>query len=388
MRKPVLRFIPSYAARPGSRLTSVHLISPRDRVREQLGSQRRADIRVSSVIAVFFLVICAPAAWLKAQQSAANPQSDLRTSSQTVPQSSLHGVVTDREGAVCEGANITLNLASGSKTVMSDGQGRYLFSDLPSGAYKLTVSAKGFGAQTLSGEIPAGESRELPAVVLLITDSTQVNVTANLEEIATAQLNLQLQQRVLGFLPNFYVSYAKDAAPLTPRQKFKLAFRSQIDPMNFVFTGIAAGIEQSNNSPASWGPGPDGFAKRYAAAYGDSFIDTILAGAVLPSLFHQDPRYFYKGTGTVKARILYAISSVVICRGDNGRRQLNYSSILGDLGSAGISNLYYPASDRNGIGLTLRNFGIGKATDAGQNILQEFVVRHFTPRLPKDPSSN
>ena len=357
-------------------------------VRAQFSSRLRTDVRVSSVIAVFLLLAWGPAAGVRAQQIAANPQPGPQSIPQTSPESSLHGVVTDREGSVCEGAHVTLDLASGSKTVMSDGEGRYLFSNLGSGPYKLTVSANGFAAKTLSGEIPAGESRELPVVVLLITDSTQVKVTANLEEIATAQLNLQLQQRVLGFLPNFYVSYAKDAAPLTPRQKFKLAIRSQIDPMNFVFTGIAAGIEQSDNSPASWGQGPDGFAKRYAAAYGDSLIDTLLAGAALPSLFHQDPRYFYKGTGTVTARILYAIGSAVICRGDNGRRQLNYSSILGDLGSAGISNLYYPASDRNGIGLTLRNFAIGKATDAGQNILQEFVVRHFTPKLPKDPYSN
>jgi hypothetical protein len=300
---------------------------------------------------------------------------------------SLHGVVTDREGAVCEGAHVTVTSASGSNAVLSDDQGRYTFNGLSAGPYKLTISAKGFATQTLTVELAAGESRELPTVVLLITDTTQVTVTANRYDIATAQLDLEEKQRVLGFIPNYYVSYAKDAVPLTPKQKFQLAWRSSIDPMSFVFTGIATGVDQSDNSPASWGQTGSGFAKRYAAAYGNNIIDTFLSGAVLTSLFHQDPRYFYKGTGTVGSRILYALSSSVICRGDNGRRQLNYSSLLGDTAAAGISNLYYPADDRNGIGLTLRNLAIGKATGAAQNILQEFVIRHFTPKLPKDTSS-
>ncbi len=301
---------------------------------------------------------------------------------------SLHGVVTDREGAVCEGAQVTLAIGSESKVVASDSQGQYSFSNLAPGPYKLTISAKGFATQTLTGELAAGESRELTTVILLITDSTQVRVTADLREIAAAQLQIEEQQRVLGFLPNYYVSYAQGAAaPLSSRQKFQLAVHSSVDPVNFVFTGIAAGVEQANNDPASWGQTGSGFAKRYAAAYGDNVIDTFISGAVLASWFRQDPRYFYKGTGSVTSRVLYALSSAVICRGDNGRRQVNYSALLGDTAAAGISNLYYPADDRNGIGLILRNLAIGKATSAAQNVLQEFVVRHFTPRLPKNPSA-
>ena len=79
-------------------------------------------------------------------------------------------------------------------------------------------------------------------------------------------------------------------------------------------------------------------------------IDTFIGSAILPSILHQDPRYFYKGTGSITSRALYAISTVVICRGDNGRWQPNYSNVAGNLISAGISNLYYPASNRNGAG--------------------------------------
>lgn len=303
---------------------------------------------------------------------------------------SLHGVVTDREGSVCEGAHVTLAVGgslSQSRAAITDDQGRYLFDGLPPGQYKLTISAKGFAAQTLAGDLPAGESHELPVVVLLITDSTQIKVSADVEEIAAAQLNIEYQQRVLGFLPNFYVSYEKNTAPLTTRQKFHLALRNEIDPVNIALDAAAAGVGQATDSPSGWEQGASGYAKRFAAAYGDDLIGTMIGSAILPSLFHQDPRYFYKGTGTFTSRFYYAVSSAVITHGDNGHRQLDYSGILGSLAAAGISNFYYPASDRNGIGLTMRNFAIGKATGAATNVLQEFVIRRFTPKSRLAPSS-
>jgi hypothetical protein len=78
----------------------------------------------------------------------------------------------------------------------------------------------------------------------------------------------------------------------------------------------------------------------------------MIGSAILPALLKQDPRYFYKGTGTTRSRILYAIANSVMCKGDNGHWQVNYSGILGGAAAGGISNLYYPASDRNGISLT------------------------------------
>ena len=96
-------------------------------------------------------------------------------------------------------------------------------------------------------------------------------------------------------------------------------------------------------------------AKRYGAGYADIVTGTFIGSAILPSLLKQDPRYFYKGTGSTRSRILYAIANSVICKGDNGRWQANYSSILGSLAAGGISNLYYPAQDRNGAGLTFEN---------------------------------
>jgi Carboxypeptidase regulatory-like domain len=299
---------------------------------------------------------------------------------------SIHGEVRDREGALCEGAQVTLTQAGAAnpRIAVTDEQGRYVFGNVPLGEFSVTVSANGFTPQTIAGEMLTGASLELKPVVLLISAATEVEVTANLHEIAQAQLALQEQQRVLGIMPNFFVSYAQKPVPLTSRQKFQLAWRNEIDPMTFLSTAVAASIEQAGNTPQSWGQGKSGYVKRYAAAYGDDLIGTMMGSALLPSLLHQDPRYFYKGTGRKVSRVLYAIRSSVVCRGDNGRWQADYSHIFGDLASAGISNLYYPAANRNGLELTLRNMLTAKATGAVQNVMQEFLIRRLTPKAVKD----
>ena len=201
-------------------------------------------------------------------------------------------------------------------------------------------------------------------------------------EIAQAELKEQEKQRVFGVIPNFYVTYVPKAAPLSTKQKFQLAFKSTVDPVSFGITGAIAGIEQAQNHFPGYGQGAEGYAKRYGATYADLTINTYIGGAILPSLLKQDPRYFYKGTGTKRSRALYAIANSFICKGDNGNWQPNYSFLLGTLASGGISNLYYPASDRNGAALTFENAAIGIAANAAANILQEFVIRKLTPNVP------
>ena len=147
-------------------------------------------------------------------------------------------------------------------------------------------------------------------------------------------------------------------------------------------TGFSAGLEQANNTYSGYGQGADGYAKRFGAGYADNFIGSMLGGAILPSLLKQDPRYFYKGTGTTRSRLLYVIASAVVCKGDNGHWQPNYSGISASLATGGISNLYYPAANRNGVSLTFENAGMGIGQSAIQNFFQEFVVRKLTPKLP------
>ena len=102
--------------------------------------------------------------------------------------------------------------------------------------------------------------------------------------------------------------------------------------MTWLVVGAFAGVEQAGNTFAGYGQGAQGYGKRFGANYADGLSDTMIGGAILPSLFKQDPRYFYKGTGTIRSRAMYAIANAVICKGDNGRWQPNYSAHSGRAG--------------------------------------------------------
>ena len=290
----------------------------------------------------------------------------------------ISGTVLDPSGAAVRSATVTLSL--GQKSTQTDAAGRFSFEALAAGTFRLTVSAPDFRARVVEGALAAGETQELPAISLELTASqSALEVTLSQQEVAEEQLHAEEKQRLLGAIPNFLATYDPHAVPLTSKQKFKLISKLTFDPTSFVFAGLIAGVEQADNAYKGYGQGAQGYGKRYAAAYGDFLIGSTIGGAILPSLFHQDPRYFYKGEGSVRSRALYAIERSVICRGDNLRWQLNYSNILGNLAAGGISNLYYPQSDRKGAGLTFRNTGIGIGAEAASNLLQEFLFRRLTP---------
>ncbi|HTS12409.1 MAG TPA: carboxypeptidase-like regulatory domain-containing protein [Candidatus Limnocylindrales bacterium] len=295
----------------------------------------------------------------------------------------IAGTVVDQTGAAINGAHIKL-LESASNTTaetQSKDDGEFSFVNIPPGAFQLAIEAEGFASQTVSGTLLAGETYAAGKITLAVAAaSTVVRVGP---QIAEQQIKQQEQQRVLGFVPNFYVTYSPDPVPLSPKQKFELAWKTSIDPITFVLTAGVAGVQQATNEFSGYGQGAQGFGKRFGASYADGAISTFIGGAILPSLLKQDPRYFYKGTGSRRSRLLYAIANAVICKGDNGRWQPNYSGIFGSLATGGISNLYYPASDRNGVALTFENTAIGIGETAAANILQEFIVPRLTPVLSK-----
>ena len=300
----------------------------------------------------------------------------------------LRGVVQDRDGAVYQGVLVVLTqpapIQLPERNAISDANGRFQFAAIPAGPFTLTASSPGFTTQVVPGVLHSGEILDVPPIILPFSGATtEVRVTASREEIAQEQIKEEEKQRVLGVVPNFYVAYSPNAMPLNKRQKFNLAWRSSIDPVSILSSAFFAGVEQANNDYRGYGQGAEGYAKRFGANYADDFIGTMIGSAILPSLLKQDPRYFYKGTGTIRARTLYAIANAVICKGDNGHWQANYSAILGSLASAGISNIYYPAADRNGASLTFTNTLIGTAGTAAGNLFQEFLVKKLTPKLPK-----
>jgi hypothetical protein len=303
----------------------------------------------------------------------------------------IYGTVIDPHGNVVVGASVILETESSKtqQTLVTDSSGSFTFPGLAAGSYRVTVAAKGFADWTTTTDIAlaAGQYYDMPEISLKVAmANTNVDVVFTQYDEAEEQIKEQEQQRVLGVIPNFYTSYVWRAAPMTPGQKFRLAVRTSIDPVTFGITAATAGIEQGLNSFSGYGQGADGYAKRFAASYADNVVETFVGGAILPSILRQDPRYFYKGTGSVTSRALYAISTVVMCRGDNGRWQPNYSNVAGNLIAAGISNLYYPASNRTGAGVTIDNAFINLAEGAASALLQEFLLKKISRGVPQQPT--
>ena len=264
------------------------------------------------------------------------------------------------------------------RTIVSNDEGFFQFNDVAPDTYHVRISAPGF-ADWASPEVALEPGQYIILKVprlQIATAFTSVTVGYSAEEVATEEVKREEKQRIFGIIPNFYVSYDQNAAPLTAKLKFQLAAKVAFDRITFVGVAIAAGAEQAGNHP-NYPQGWEGFGERYGAAYTNGFTDIMIGGAILPSLLHQDPRYFYQGTGTTKSRVLHAVSFPFICRGDNGRPQPNYSTIGGDLGSAAIANAYYPASNR-GLGLFFGNFLIGTGQRAAANLAQEFLLRRLT----------
>jgi len=294
----------------------------------------------------------------------------------------ISGSVADTTGAPISGARIRLTRTDHSQDqeALSSNDGHFIFASVTPGPFQITVAAQGFAAKSSSGIIHSAEILNLPATVLdVATLNTDVQVTLSPAEITADQLKVEEKQRLLGLIPNYYISYAPQAAPLTSRQKFTLALKSTVDPFAFGVTAVIAGVQQWQNDFAGYGQGAQGYGKRYGASYADYFSGTMIGGAILPSIFKQDPRYFVKGSGTKRSRALYAMANAFIRKGDNGRWQPDYSDILGSFAAAGLSNLYYPARSRNGVGLTFENTAIGIGGTALGNIFEEFLSRKLTP---------
>lgn len=282
------------------------------------------------------------------------------------------------------GARVTLAPGdqSAAQEVISGENGQFSYTNIVPGNFQIRISATGFATQTISGTLRSGEVYIAPAVTLhLAALATEIEVRPQ-AEIAQAQIKAQEKQRILGVVPNFYVSYVPDAVPLNARQKWELAWRSLVDPVTIGLTAVAAGVEHAQDDYSGYGQGAQGYMKRLGAGYADEVTATVIGDALLPAVLKQDPRYFYKGTGSTRSRIVYALATSVICKGDNQRWQPNYSAILGGLASGAISNLYYPPQDR-GASLVFENFAIGTGTTAVLNLFQEFVVRRLTPHLPQ-----
>jgi Carboxypeptidase regulatory-like domain len=359
-----------------------------------MGKTRLKTVRTAclELVALIFFVLAA-AGKLSAQQPLIattdlpnahgfhDPQSGTKEAD-----ASISGDVSDIRGGLVPGAEITLDEKGrpDQRHATSDGEGHFTFPDLASGSYSVVIASPGLETfQSPAILLRAGEKYELPDIALPIASaSTTVNVVMTESQIADEEIKLETSQRIVGIFPNFYTAFLWNSAPLNTRQKFKLSLHATTDPVAFFTAGVVAGIEQAHNTFPDYGPGLEGYGKRYGAAYGDAFIGRTLGSAVFPSIFRQDPRYFYMGPASpTKARLKHALLAGLVARGDNGHWQPNYSHIAGNAAAGAISTLYHP--DANSAGeLAADNAIIGIAGGAFQGLLREFLWSRFTSKVP------
>jgi hypothetical protein len=308
---------------------------------------------------------------------------------------SISGTVVDQSGAVVARALVKLTRTDTnenqfpSQEALSGDDGQFAFANVSPGAFQLSITSAGFASQTSSGVLHDGEIFTVPQIALTVAANvTAVEVALSRTDVAEAQIKDEERQRVLGVIPNFYVTYDPHPVALNARQKFELAWKTTIDPVTIVIVGGIAGVQQADNAFSGFGQGSQGYAKRFGSTYANLATGTFIGSAILPSIFKQDPRYFYKGTGSVRSRSLYAVANSVICKGDNGRWQVNYSNILGNIAAGGISNFYYPAQNRNGAALTFENALVGIGATAVANVVEEFLMRKLTPNTNRESAKH
>lgn len=313
------------------------------------------------------LVICFCAATTSAAQQLSAPETQPGT---------IVGTVIDATGGVVPGAIVLLQSQTQGyerRAVTLDNGFFRLDGVKPATPYHVTVTAQGF-AQWTSGEVvlTPGQYFIVNGINLRIaTVQTTVNVVPS-EELAVQQLKVEEQQRIIGVIPNFYVAYDQDTLPLTAKMKFHLAAKYLTDPVTTAGFALNAAIYQMSGYP-SYQQGAKGYGQRLGATFAGGYTNILVGDAILPSLLHTDPRYFYQGTGTTKSRLLHALSSSLVIRGDDGRHKINFSDVGGDLASGAIANAYYPKKDR-GANLVLSSALIGTGGRTVNAVVQEFVL--------------
>jgi Carboxypeptidase regulatory-like domain len=292
------------------------------------------------------------------------------------------GTVVDTSDDPIPGATVVLQGSSDDRfTVVTKDEGTFAFHEVkPGSAYQITVTAEGFADWSSSVTVDPGQDKTITDIKLrILAVQRAVTVSYSAQEVAVQQLKAEEQQRVLGFIPNTYVVYDPHPEPLTANMKFHLAYKSLTNPFFFGRTAAWAGVQQARDNPSEWRQGAEGYGKRLEAGFADAVAGSLITNAILPSLLHQDPRYFYQGTGTKKSRAFHAISAPFVCKGDNGARQPNYSQWGGDLIGYSLSTAYYPSSDRTAAHV-FETFGIDMGLHVVGSLAQEFILGKFTSR--------
>lgn len=347
-------------------------VEPRDHATRAVGSKRPHCVsRLTRLICSLILIL-----------SFALPVLGQSNEAEQTEVGSIVGTVTDVNGDTISGATVTVSdsLTGAVQSFNTGDSGFFQFRVRAHRTYNIAINADGFADwKSPAVAIEPGEYKILTDCTLRLNQVvSRVDVAYDAETVALEQIKFEEKQRVLGIVPNFYVVYDEKPEPLTTKLKFRLALKVASDPVTAIGIGILSGAQQAGNTP-DYQLGAKGYGQRFGANATDGFTNIMIGGAILPSLLHQDPRYFYQGKGTGKSRALHAIAHPFVCKGDNGRWQPNYSSMGGDLFSSALSNAYYPKSNR-GVGLVFGNFAISTAERIASALAQEFILGKFTSR--------
>jgi len=311
----------------------------------------------------------------------AAPLSAQSTELANVKAGRILGTVVDTTDDPIPGATVVLQGPGGDRlTAVTKDDGAFEFDQARAAIeYRITVTAEGFADWNSSVSTEPGRDTTLSDIKLrILAVQRAVTVSYSSKEVAAQQLKVEEHQRVLGFIPNIFVTYEPHPEPLTAKMKFHLAYKGLSHPTFFAFEALWAGVEQAAHTP-DYRQGAEGYGLRFGANLASGSSEALFGNAILPSLLHQDPRYFYRGSGSKGSRAWHAILAPFVCQGDNGKSQPNYSQWGGSLISASLANTYYPSSNR-GAGLVFRNFGTNMGLHVVLGLAQEFLLGRFTSR--------
>jgi hypothetical protein len=180
-----------------------------------------------------------------------------------------------------------------------------------------------------------------------------------------------VSKRLFGIIPNYRADQVQDTyKPLTTAEKYRIARSDSFDwPNYFLLAGFAVQSQVAAGGFSHNG-GFSGFTQYYARAFGDQIIGSYVTEAILPSLLHEDPRYFRLGAGNFWRRVYYASSRLLVTRDDSGRSRFNVSEIAGTAAVVAITSSYYP--DSRSPPEAAERFAMALGNDAISNLMTEF----------------
>jgi hypothetical protein len=219
--------------------------------------------------------------------------------------------------------------------------------------------------------------RSLTVLALLVAPSLLFSQTPS---DSSPQPQPAEAKRLFGIVPNFRTSPSlQNYEPLTPKEKFNIAAQDAFDRGTVILAAAFAGESQLTNAERSFGQGGAGYGRYFGTSYGGFVIGDYMTEGVFPTLLHQDPRYFRKGTGKGLGRLGYACGQIFMTHGDNGKIQINYSELVGNSVAVAISQSYYP--DTRDASDAVSSFGMQIGVDMASNVLKEFwpdIARKFS----------